>query len=93
MSSHNVSSHPTYQSDPFSQPMLNILNSNNTVAHSNGSTNDFQYSAHNTAEVLPPSPWTSTTLSSARNIGESNSWTHSAFVATNSGYQSNSYFI
>ncbi len=93
MSSHQVSSHPTYQSDPFSQPMLNILNPNNSVGHPNASANDFQYSGHNTSEGIAPSPWTSTTLSSARNISDSNSWAHSAFVAPNSGYQTNSYFI
>ena len=67
ISSHPMSSHTSYPSDPFNQPMLNILNANNSSAgHSNVANSDFQYSVHNSDsnawieskhQVVGPTAW------------------------------------
>ena len=89
--SHQVSGHSSYPSDHFSQPMLNILNSN-SAGHSNIVNNEFQYNGHNNSENIGSSHWSSASLSSSRNISEGNSW-HTPFVAPNPSYQTNSYSI
>ena len=104
ISSHPMSSHTSYPSDPFNQPMLNILNANNSSAgHSNVANSDFQYSVHNSDsnawieskhQVVGPTAWPSTALTSSRTINESNSWPHNAFVTNNTGFhQTNSYLF
>ncbi|XP_054159873.1 paired box protein Pax-7-like [Oppia nitens] len=96
ISSHQMSTHGNYASDHFNQPMLNILNANNSSTHSNSvANNDFQYNGHNANESIGATHWTSATLGSTRNIADSTSWphTHSAFVTPNATYQSNSYFM
>lgn len=103
IASHQMPSHSAYPTDPFNQPMLNILNANpNSAGHTNSANNELQYSVHNSEsnawidskhQVVGPTPWPSTALTSARTL-DSNSWPHNAFVTSNSGYpQTNSYFI
>lgn len=89
-----MTAHPNYTSDHFSQPMLNILNANNSAVHPNPvPNNEFQYNGHNTSDTIAPTHWTSSSLSSTRNIADSTSWPHSAFVTSAPGYQTNSYFM